>query len=104
MLTQDDILKADERHIAYITSEFYVGVKDLFLSYKESLDLRDKGFNEPCIKRWISFQGGFLMDTRNNSYLNSHIFIGLDDECMAPTIDQANKWLKQFNSKTNSSP
>lgn len=103
MFTQNDIIKANKRLIDYMTSELYVGTKNLFLSHKESLDLRNKGFDEPCIKRWVSFQGGFLTNNIDNYCRNSHIFPGLDDECMAPTIDQANKWLKQFNSKTNSS-
>lgn len=99
MITKDDIDDSEKRLMDYLSSKLYVSGIDLFLPYKEALYLRNKGFDEVCIKRWVSFkESAYLVDSVENYCCNSHIFQNIDNDCMAPTIDQANKWLKQFNS------
>lgn len=66
-----------------------------YLPYKQSLQLRELGFNEPC-KRWYDgCEKQRQIEVENNIKNNNTIWFTKDD-CTAPTFRQAFKW---FNDK-----
>ena len=75
-----------------------------FVPYKESMDLKDIGFDEPCFAHWnpnseeISFFHSFNTLTKTNKW-----FIDFENEfpkiektqCTAPLYSQAFRWFRK---------
>ena len=57
-----------------------------FVPYKESLELRDLGFNEPCFKVYDTM--GYIQDEQ--TMLNMRL-----DYCSAPLYQQAFRWFRK---------
>lgn len=64
----------------------------LFVPYKESLELKELGFDEPCIS-WFSIFGKFSNDYSTPKKYNSEFKIS-GGYISAPTFSQAFRWFR----------
>ena len=77
-------------------------MKDLFVPYEQSLQLKELGFDEPCFGTWLSsFQSGWkvyelILEMGMNEEFedNRNVYL-LDGACSAPTFSQAFRWFRE---------
>jgi hypothetical protein len=77
-------------------------MKDLFVPYEQSLQLKELGFDEPCFGNWLSsFQSGWkvyelILELGMNEEFedNRNVYL-LDGACSAPTFSQAFRWFRE---------
>jgi hypothetical protein len=64
-------------------------MKKEFVTYEQSIDLRDLGFDEPCLGYWKSKNWLIQEKTRTDGYTHA------DQECSAPLYQQAFRWFRE---------
>ena len=62
-------------------------MKDLFVTYEQALDLKELGFDEPCLGFYSTLYDLMIMKTNGVKSL-------FDSECLAPLKQQVFKWFR----------
>lgn len=69
-----------------------------FIPYKESFELKELGFNEPCISKWeedyICQDEGFDIQNDDTWLTNKGLYFN-DKYCSAPLYQQTFKWFRE---------
>ena len=67
-----------------------------FLQYKQALEIKELGFNEPCFGLYygtsIKEEPEFLLEFRSSQY---YVAKGYVDGILAPTYSQAFRWFRE---------
>jgi hypothetical protein len=70
-----------------------------FLPHRESLELKELGFNEPCFRFFYSdgrISDNLANDIISKDYINTRINVYSElNSCSAPTFSQAFKWFRE---------
>jgi hypothetical protein len=83
-------------------------MKKLFVSYKVALQVMQKGFDEPCLAKYVNFTGlkePQLLIYKDSIYGENHMGKNSDEDindtvrqdCTGPLYQQVTDWLREKN-------